>query len=345
MNKKMIGIIIAAAVILIVILGKVSLMVWEYNDHTSEDKQQVTVTIAEGSTLNQMADQLKKAGVIRSKFVFKRKVAASEYGSLQYGEFILDTGWCLEDVIEVLATQGAQKESFSFVVPEGYSVEQICAKAVANDICTEEEFYDVLENGSFSYSFLDTIPPSGEYTYKLQGFLFPDTYLFDSDTDAYLFIDTMLAEFEKHYYNLKDIPSEYSFYDIMTVASLVERESKLDEERAKIAGVIYNRIKEDMLLQIDASVVYACSKGLYDMDQVLYEDLEIDSPYNTYKYPGMPAGPICNPGIESIKAALLPERHSYYYYHTDEEKQDGSHIFTETFEEHAATMTYGTSEE
>lgn len=344
MNKKMVIGIAAAAVVLIVLLGKAGMMIWEYNDHTSEDKRQVTVTVSEGATIGQMADILKDAGVIRSKFVFKRKAAASEYGPLQYGTFTLDTGWCLDDIIKVMATQGAQKESFSFVVPEGYSVEQICAKAVANEICTQEEFYDVLENGSFPYEFLNEIPQNREVTYRLQGFLFPDTYLFDSDTDAYVLIDTMLAEFEKHYQNLKNIPSDYSFFDIVTVASLVERESKLDEERATIAGVIYNRIQENMPLQIDASVVYACSEGMYDMDQVLYEDLEIDSPYNTYKYPGMPAGPICNPGIASIKAALLPERHSYYYYHTDEEKQDGSHIFTETFEEHSATMNYGQEE-
>ncbi len=345
MNKKIIGIIAVAVVIFIALLVKVGLMIWEYTDNTSEDKQQVVVTIEEGATVDQMAALLKEAGVIRSPFVFKRKLAASEYGHLQFGEFTLDTGWCLDDVIKVLATQGAQKESFSFVVPEGYSVEQICAKAVENDICTQEEFYDVLENGSFSYEFLNEIPQDRDVTYRLQGFLFPETYLFDSDTDAYVLINTMLAEFEEHYQNLKTIPSDYSFYDIMTVAALVERESKLDEERATIAGVIYNRIQDNMLLQIDASVVYACSNGMYDMDQVLYEDLEIDSPYNTYKYPGMPAGPICNPGIASIKAALLPEKHSYYYYHTDEEKKDGSHIFTETFEEHSATMTYEENEE
>lgn len=345
MKKKWMILIAVGVFLLLFLLFKGMLMVVEYCDSTSEDKQQVTVSIAEGSTLNQIADQLKKADVIDSKFVFKRKVAASGYASLQYGEFTLDTGMCVEDVVFILATQGAQKESFSFVVPEGYSVEQICAKAVENEICTEEEFYQVLDNEKFSYEFIKEIPEDRPYTHKLQGFLFPDTYSFDSDTDAYILIDTMLAEFDKHYQNLKRIPSKHSFYDLMTVAALVERESRLDEERPTIAGVIYNRIEEDMLLQIDASVVYACSDGLYDMEQVLYADLEVDSPYNTYQNTGMPAGPICNPGIESIKAALLPEQHDYFYYHTDEEKQDGSHIFTETFEEHTSTMVYEETEE
>ncbi len=344
MKKKWILLIVIGAVLFMFLLFKGIFMLAEYNDSTSVKKQQVVVNIAEGSTVSQIADELKKADVINSKFVFKRKVAASGYESLQYGKFTLDTGMCVEDVVLILATQGAQKESFSFVVPEGYSVEQICAKAVENNICTEEEFYQVLDNEQFPYEFIKEIPEDRPYIHKLQGFLFPETYSFDSDTNAYILIDTMLAEFDKHYQNLKDIPSKHSLYDLMTVAALVERESRLDEERPTIAGVIYNRIEEEMLLQIDASVVYACSNGLYDMEQVLYEDLEVDSPYNTYQNTGMPAGPICNPGIESIKAALLPERHEYFYYHTNEEKQDGSHIFTKTFEEHTSTMVYEETE-
>ena len=144
MKKTQIGILAAAAVILLLVLIWAGGMVREYNRHTSVDKKQVTVVIEEGSTVGQMAKELKKAGVIRSTFLFKRKAAHSEYGPLQYGTFTLDTGWCLDDVVRVLATQGAQKESFAFVVPEGYSVEQICDKAVANEICTEEEFYQAL---------------------------------------------------------------------------------------------------------------------------------------------------------------------------------------------------------
>ncbi|MBE7042517.1 MAG: endolytic transglycosylase MltG [Ruminococcaceae bacterium] len=340
MKKKWNWLIVIGVLLLLFLLFNGILMLVEYNDSTSVDKQKVEVSIAEGSTINQMADELKKAGVIGSKFVFKKKVAASGYDSLQYGDYTLDKGWCLDDIIKVLATQGAKKESFNFSVPEGYSVEQICAKAVENNICTEEEFYEVLDHGKFSYDFIKEIPKDLPYRHKLQGFLFPNTYSFDSDTDAYQLIDTMLAEFDKHYQNLKGIPSDYSFYEIMTVAALVERESGLDKERPVIAGVIYNRIQDEMLLQIDATVVYACSEGMYDMKEVLFEDLEVDSLYNTYKNPGLPVGPICNPGIESIKAAILPDRHDYYFYHTDEEKKDGSHIFTETYEEHTSTMVY-----
>ena len=99
-----------------------------------------------------------------------------------------------------------------------------------------------------------------------------------------------------------------------------------------------NRLKIDMPLQACATVIYAKSNGAYDMDTVLYSDLEFPSPYNTYRNEGLPVGPICNPGIKAIEAAINPESHSYLYYHTDEKKKDGSHIFTETYGEHNLTQ-------
>ena len=125
-----------------------------------------------------------------------------------------------------------------------------------------------------------------------------------------------------------------SMAEAINRAALIEREAKLDSERTMISGVIDNRLKIGMLLQIDASVVYVISDGLYDVDRVLYKHLEVDSPYNTYKYTGLPAGPICNAGIKSIEAAMTPKEHKYLYYHTDTEKNDGSHIFSETFAQH-----------
>ena len=124
----------------------------------------------------------------------------------------------------------------------------------------------------------------------------------------------------------------------MTVASLIEREATLSSERPLVSGVIYNRLKIDMLLQIDASVIYGKTLGKYDMEVVLNKDLEDASAYNVYKNKGLPPGPICNPGRESIDAAANPASHDYLYYHTDTKKNDGSHIFTKTFDEHLETM-------
>ena len=149
-------------------------------------------------------------------------------------------------------------------------------------------------------------------------------------------MEAVLCAFEKNVNIPKD--KELDYYELLTLASIVEREAKIDNERAKIAGVFMNRLKIDMPLQACATVIYAKSEGAYDMDVVLYTDLEVDSPYNTYKNSGLPAGPICNPGIKAIEATINPESHSYLYYHTDETKKDGSHIFTETYQEHSQTQ-------
>ena len=134
----------------------------------------------------------------------------------------------------------------------------------------------------------------------MPGFLFPETYEFYTDATAEDVINKMLSKFEEEY--KKTGGSYEDISTIITKASMVEREAKLDEERSMIAGVLENRLNTGMILQIDATVVYAMSDGMYDVERVLFKDLEIDSKYNTYKYKGLPVGPICNPGIETIKA-------------------------------------------
>ena len=129
-----------------------------------------------------------------------------------------------------------------------------------------------------------------------------------------------------------------SIFEIVTEASVVEREAQIPEERSIIAGVFNNRLEINMRLQVDPTVLYPLTDGMYDVSRVLYADLEIDSPYNTYKYYGLPVGPICSPGIACIEAVLEPAEHDYLYYHTDEEKNDGSHIFTETYDQHLQTQ-------
>lgn len=298
----------------------------------SSAKNDCTVTIGEGLSTVQIADTLKENGVIRSKIVFLAAVNFSSYkGKLKYGDFEFSKGDGYFDVIEKLANDGAKKETVSVTVPEGYSVEKIIDKLVSSNLGTKNEFEKAL-NDEYDYEFIKHIKNTSECKYKLQGFLFPATYEFFPDDSPHKIIDTMLKEFDRQYSSLG--ASYDNIYDTITKASLIEREAKIDSERAKIAGVIENRLKKGMKLQIDATVVYAISDGMYDVERVLYRDLETNSPYNTYKITGLPAGPIANPGLKSIKAALSPESHNYLYYRTDTSKNDGSHIFTENFEAH-----------
>ena len=321
-NKKLIAgisILIAAIIITLII-------------NPFAGKGTVTVTIEEGSASSGIAEQLKDEGVIRSKLWFLLRLSLSEYkGKLQYGTFKFDKGDSLDNIFETLATKGAKKNTVTLTIPEGFSVEKIKERVCSLGLCTENEFEEALK-ADYNYSFLKSVPNDKNIKYRLQGYLYPSTYEFYSDADAKTVIDTLLREFEKQTSSL-NIPAD-RLYEVVTKASIIEREAKIDSERSTIAGVIENRLNLDMLLQIDATVVYAISDGLYNVDKVYYKNLETNSKYNTYKYKGLPPGPICNPSIKSIKAANSPSKHSYLYYHTDTQKNDGSHIFTETYSEH-----------
>ena len=330
--KKVRAIMSAVMVIIIIVCA---LMLAE-KINFSKDDSPVTVTISEGASTNDIYKILKDEKLVKTKIGFLACLKTSKYnGKLRYGTFNLKRNMSINEIFKTLTTGGASVETFTLTVPEGFSAEKIAQRLSEMNICTSKEFLDAL-NDDYDYSFIKDIPKKN-YKYKLQGFLYPSTYEFYTTATAHEIIDTLLAEFEKKYSGIKN-NSGMSMFDTITLASLVEREAKLAEERPKIAGVIKNRLKINMLLQIDATVVYAISDGLYDTDRVLYKDLETDSPYNTYKYTGLPAGPICSPGIKSIEAAINSESHNYLYYHTDETKKDGSHIFTENYSDHTNTQ-------
>ena len=317
---------------------------WSEYSHTEKDMPEnaksITVTIPQGASGATIAEILKESGVINNELAFRWKLKKSPYkNDLNYGKFELKEYMPYNDIIEALRIPSEHKKGITVTIPEGYSVEMIAQLFEDKGLVTKDEFLKELEEGTFEYDFIKDIPASPGRKYKLQGYLFPSTHAFSEDADAHEIIDTLLGEFERQYYGiLGNQAAPIPMNDAIIIASLIEREAKLDPEREIISGVIQNRLNINMSLKIDATVIYAVSDGLYDMDRVLYSDLEVDSPYNTYKVSGLPAGAICNPGIESIIAAMYPQSHNYLYYHTDTEKNDGSHIFTETFSQHTSTM-------
>lgn len=317
-------IVVLLAVILVVIIG-----VFGFSNRLDADK---TVKIEQGLSTMDIAEVLKENKVISSKLLFYLKVNLSQYrGQLKYGDFKFTPRDNYDEVIKILATKGAVKETVTVTIPEGYSVELIAKKIEEAGLVKREEFIKAI-NDDYQFDFLRNTNIPKDSIYRLEGFLFPSTYEFYKDVTAHEIINTMLLEFEKQY--KKITPTYDGIFDIVTKASLIEREAKTDKDRTLIAGVIENRLKEDMLLQIDACVIYAMSNGKYDVERVLYEHLKIDSPYNTYKNKGLPKGPIASPGEESLRAAITPANHDYLYYRTDTNKNDGSHVFSKTFEEH-----------
>jgi len=306
----------------------------EYNDSTK-----VTVLyefeIEEGMTVSDVAQKLEDDKVIESKwsFILKQKFNNETYSAVYTGPKKIEPGDTLTDILNEVMTLPTAPV-VSVMIPEGFSVEMMGLRFENNGLCTKEEFLKALDD-DYDYEFIKHIP-DGNYNYKLQGFLFPNTYEFREDVSAHDIIDTMLAYFQNAY--SENIGSYDRMFELVTIASLIEREAALDEERPRISGVIYNRLKKGMKLQIDASAVYAKSNGMYDIENVNGAVVAVDSIYNTYKIDGLPAGPICNPGLSSLIASVNPESHDYLYYHTDEIKKDGSHIFTRTYDEHVATM-------
>lgn len=347
-NKKWIKpvIIIGVIAILVIILGVKAKSVYdgfmdEYKGTDSYSGEDVVIEVPAGASSKKVASILHDAGLIDYEYAFVLRIKESEYrGKIQPGTFTLNTGMNTMEMIETLCYVEPVKQVIGTItIPEGYSIEQIAARCEDQGICSAEEFLNEITSGNHALPF-DTGSYGGDVKYDLQGFLFPATYDIYEDTTAASLIDAMLEKFASVYtedYAARAADLGYSDYEILIMASIVEREAKLADERPVIAGVIYNRLEINMKLQMCPTVLYPLTDGMYDKSEVTYDDLEIESPYNTYMHEGLPPGPICNPGQDSIEAVLYPDENNYLYYHTSD-AGDGSHIFSESYEEHIDTQ-------
>jgi len=303
----------------------------------------VVVTIPSGASAKKVAKILKKKGLIEFETAFVSRLQDSEYrGKLKAGTYTLNTGMNTLEMMEVLSPKQAANEPIdTLVIPEGFTVDMIATRCQKKGICSKQEFINACNTiTSKDFWFLSDVPTGANVRYLVEGYLFPATYNIYETTTAESLVRDMLQAFSDYYKDEYKSQAEelgLNTYQVVTMAAMIERECKVDEERALIASVINNRLAKDMLLQIDSTVVYPLSSGMYDRKSVSYNDLETDSLYNTYKYKGLPVGPICNPGLACIKAVLYPEETDYLYYHVDDAEK-GTHIFTETFEEHIETQ-------
>ncbi|MDD5945637.1 MAG: endolytic transglycosylase MltG [Clostridia bacterium] len=290
----------------------------------------VAVEIPKGASTRDIAKILKDNGIIKNELSFRLSSRLNDAdGTYNYGTFYFTKDMSTDQIIKTLLTVTQAEESGRLTIPEGYTVKQIAALVDQLGIVSSDEFINEVNNGEFDYDFLEGIP---DREYRLEGYLFPDTYFLSGNETARDIIVMMLDRFGQVYNESVSSyvsSSGYTLDQLVTVASMVESEAKLDEERPTIAGVIYNRLEIDMPLQIDSTVQYALSTK---NEVVTYTDLEVDSPYNTYKNKGLPVGPICSPGKASIEAAVNPEKHSYIYYVLKE--QGGSeHTFTVSYDD------------
>lgn len=332
--NKILKIFIVILIIILIILG-VGKYYYEINTKaisTNENTKEKQIEIPKGSTTTNISQILKENNLIKDKNIFRvvSKLKGTE-GKLKAGFYTFDTSMTPHEILDKLVEGGNSKNIVKITIPEGFTVEKIAEKLEKNDMANKEKFIDLtydISKFSTKYDFLKTIPKN----MNLEGYLYPETYEIYKDSTEEDIIDKMLYEFSKQYNKvIKEsvIPQDLNIHELITLASLVEREAKVDKDRNLISSVIYNRLKIDMPLQIDATIQYAMDER---KERLLYDDLEIDSIYNTYKNKGLPIGAICSPGIKSIKASLKPEETNYIFYVL---KKDGSgqHFFTDNYNE------------
>jgi UPF0755 protein len=288
----------------------------------------ILIEVKQGEGFNDILNKLDKENKLSSKFLLKVKLAIDKKNiKLREGIYEIGTNSTLENLINNLENETGDKGLVKLTIPEGYSVEDIAKTVEEKNICSKEEFLKAVK----SYNLPSFVKVNEQKKYNLEGFLYPDTYLIEKGSDANYIIKIMLHRFEDVLKQAKDETKvdikDEDVEKIITIASMIEKEARVQSDRPLISSVIQNRLEKDMKLQIDAAVIYALG---YHVDVVLNKHLEITSPYNVYKYKGLPVGPIANPGIECIKAALIPEKTDYLYYILTE---NNSHYFTNNYDD------------
>ena len=293
-------------------------------------EKSVTVTISSEDSFGDVADMLKENGLIEYKTLFS--LFATFTGgrdNVVPGTFTLNTDMDYRALLTGMSANSATKATISVTIPEGYTIDQIFALLAERNVASVEDLQDMAANHDYAFSFLQDID-LGDY-HRLEGYLYPDTYEFTTPENPLYVINKMLVRFDEMVTDAmrqEIADSGRTIHEVLTVASLIEKETD-GSDRSNIASVIYNRLNNpnssagtNGYLQIDATLAYI-NGGNVPTDA----DRSIDSPYNTYLYQGLPPGPISNPGMVAIRAAMNPDSTSDYYYVLG---NDGKHHFFKT---------------
>ena len=286
------------------------------------------ISISDNDTLDTVTAKLKEAGAVKYEWLFKLYCKVSDNEEFfDSGVYNIKLSYDYHALVNYLMASAGNRKTITLMIAEGENTYEIFDLLEKNGVCSREQLEDAAANYEFDYDFLKR-RPYGESN-RLEGYLFPDTYEFYLKDEPQNVLGRLLRNFNARL-DEKDLKmiqkSGYTMHQILTMASIVEAEAGHDDERAKIASVIYNRLNnwEKPLLGMDSTVYYGA--------MLLGEGftIKLDSPYNTYKYAGLPKGPICNPGLNSIRAVLHPEETNYYYFATG---IDGLNHFFETEDE------------
>jgi UPF0755 protein len=291
-------------------------------------EEKIIFSISKGENFLKIGDNLVKENVIKNSFSFKfHSLLSQKYKSFKAGNYLLCSNENVLNIIDKIYRGDIYEKKITIV--DGWNLNDIALYFENLKIIEKDFFLNNYNQNKFNSDFIFLKEKPEEST--LEGYLFPDTYLVPYDSDIDSIIKTILSNFRNKLSDeiQDDIKKQgKSIFEIITVASLIEKEVRSYEDKRLVSGIIWKRLEIGMPLQIDATVVYITGKK---STKVSIAETKIESPYNTYRYRGLPVGPICNPGIESIKAAVYPEKSNYLFYLS---KLDGETVFSERYQDH-----------
>lgn len=341
--RRIVAGIITIFVILLITLGITGYMFYNsaLEPINAESDEVIEVVIPSGSTRADIARILENEGVIESGFVFNTYVRLNDEADFQAGHFAMSPSMSVPEVVGYLQEAGGPiaENQNTMTIPEGVTIEHIANIVDEQTPFTYQEFMDLIQDESFIEAKVDEFntllsdayETSDDTRYTLEGYLYPATYNFNEDMTLEDLTTEMISTMEQvmspYYEEIEE--HELNVHEIMTLASMIEREAVTSEDRRTISGVFYNRLEIGMPLQTDVSVTYALEEH---RERISYNDLEVDSPYNTYMYTGLGPGPVNSPSEDSIDAAINPEDTEYMYFLADLET--GDVYFSETFDQH-----------
>lgn len=305
-----------------------------------DSQETIAVEIPLGSSSTQIAEILEEEGLINNVLIYRLFIKVNNYADFQAGEYQLSPSMTLAELSEALQTGTVSRPAlYTVTIPEGRTLEEIAVLFENNANIDADEFMELMNDDEYISSLIDLYPNllseeilQDEIRYPLEGYLFAATYpIYDQIPEIDVLVRMMLDKSNdvmSEYYSETLALADFTVHDIITFASLVEREARNEDERKLISGVFYNRLAEGMRLETDPTVLYALG---YHKDRVLFSDLEIESPYNTYYVYGLPIGPISNFGVSSLESVFYPTETNYKFFVA---APDGQIYFSETHKEH-----------
>lgn len=324
-------------IVVCILIALIATLLWYKNALQAvnpNNTKTVDITVQSGESVRDVAVDLKQHGLIKSDNAFLWYYRNHRSGSgVQAGKYAIAPSMTPATIVQMLTHGKVIQNTITVTIPEGYNVNDIAARLQQKGVCSKTAFLNEVQHGTFTEPFLNQLKGRKNIRYRLEGYLFPDTYQFEPHQSAHDVVNRMLLDFQNRVMTKQTEAAlsaqHMTLNHLITEASIVQNEARVNKERPIIASVINNRLHLGMKLQVDATVEYAIG---HHISVVTDADTRINSPFNTYVVTGLPPGPIDAPGLKSIEAVLHPA-HTEYVYYVAKGDGSGEHYFSRTYQE------------